>query len=133
MDKKQNQVTIELTPGQLSALEQLAGSENSNIASLVSRSVDTFIATYRAQSSIESKLEAKLDKFYDHTIKLLIALMKLTGQTLYFSQLPLTTGPLKARLNEKGIAVQWHSSEQFAADLLKPPQVKDNHRADMEP
>jgi len=54
-------------------------------------------------------------------IKLMVSLMKLVGQAIYFSSLPLTTGPVKARLNEEGVSIQWHRSEKFALDLLKRP------------
>lgn len=123
MQNNQHNVTVRLTPAQHSALVELAKTEGSDISSLLSRSIDLFVATYRVTTSPSSSLEAKIDKMHDQIIKLLVALMKLIGQTLYFSSLPVTTGPVKARLNEEGISVQWHQSEQFAIDLLSPPEA----------
>lgn len=118
MTNSKYEVTITLTPAQLAALEELSKTENSDLASLVHRGVDTFLATYRFSPV---NLEAKLDRMHDQIIKLLVSLMKLVGQAIYFSSLPITTGPVKSKLNSEGIAIQWFRSEKFAVDLLKPP------------
>lgn len=121
MTGEKHQVTIHLTPAQLGALTELAKSEQCEISNLVERGVDTFLATYRASGT---GLEAKIDRMHNQTIKLLVGLMKLVGQAIYFSSLPITTGPIKAKLNQEGITLQWHHSEQFAKGLLNAPGPK---------
>jgi hypothetical protein len=119
MEKNGRTITLTLTPSQFDALSQFAEKEGSDLASLANRGVDTLLATYAARNN--SALEAKIDKLHDHMIKLMVSLMKLVGQAIYFSSLPLTAGPVKARLNQEGVSIQWHQSEKFAVDLLKPP------------
>jgi len=121
MEKNVRTITVTLTPSQFDALSQLAENEGSDLASLAGRGIDTLLATYAMQNT--SALEAKIDKLHDHMIKLMVSLMKLVGQAIYFSSLPLTVGPVKARLNEEGISTQWHRSEKFALDLLKRPKT----------
>ncbi|CAN5178279.1 hypothetical protein BH10CYA1_BH10CYA1_62930 [soil metagenome] len=122
MENDQRTVTITLTPAQFAALTDFAVSEQCDIAVLVQRGVDTFVATY-GPHKIESRLEARLIKMHEHTVKLLVSLMKLLGQAVYFSSLPLTNGPVKAKLNREGVLLHWQQSEHFASDLLKPPQT----------
>jgi len=117
MESNQRKVTVTLTPAQLTALTELSRTEECEIETLVARGVDTLLATYASGSEI------KRDNAQQHTIKLLISLMKIAGQTLYFTALPLTAGPVKARLNQEGVAIQWQQSEKFAVDLLTPPEL----------
>lgn len=112
------QITVTLTPAQLTALTELSKTEKCEVSDLVARGVDTFLATYRVAGP---GLEAKIDRMQDQIVKLLVSLMKLVGQAIYFSSLPITSGPVKGKLNQEGIALQWHQSEKFAVDLLKPP------------
>lgn len=123
MELNQRKITIQVTPAQLEALKQIARTEDCDISALVLRGVDTFVATYRS-GTIAASVESKIDRMHDHTVKLLVSIMKLIGQTLYFSSLPLTAGPVKAKLNAEGVSIQWHQSEKFALDLLKPPDPK---------
>lgn len=109
-------VTIPVSPGQLTALRRLAESENSDVESMVNRGIDMIIAVHLGSSpSLERRL--------DNVIKLLVSAMKLIGQTIYFSSLPLKAGPVKGKLNDEGNAFHWLQSEKFAADLLSPPQL----------
>lgn len=127
MQTNQHRITINLTPSQFTALSKLSQIENGSIESLVERGVDTFIAAYQANET-DSTIEKKLDRMHDHLIKLFVSVLKLVGQTLYFSSLPLTTGPVKAKLNDEGISIQWHQSEKFASDLLRPPAPIDKSK-----
>lgn len=126
MTNEKHQVTVTLTPAQLGALEELAKSEQCDLPALLSRGADTLLATYRVSSP---QVESKLERMHDQTIKLLVSLMKLVGQAIYFSALPVTTGPVKAKLNQEGVAMQWHRSEKFAIDLLSPPASSESTTA----
>lgn len=121
MTDNKYQVTATLTQAQYAALEALSKTEQCDVAALVARGVDTFLATYRITGA---NSEAKLDRKLEQIIKLLVGLMKLVGQAIYFSSLPITTGPIKAKLNQEGITLQWHQSEQFAKGLLNAPGSK---------
>ena len=125
MTPNEHTVTVSLTPGQFAALEQLAQAEKSDLPKLVNRSVDTLLAIYHAPTSSGqfAIIEKQLTSFHQQILKLLVTLMKLVGQAIYFASLPVTTGPVKARLNDEGITLHWLQSEKFAIDLLKPPDV----------
>jgi hypothetical protein len=120
MSTDPHRVSIELTPIQFEALTKLSKTEKCDLTDLVSRGVDCFIATYQAGTQA-SVVEIQLNTMHRQTVDLLIAAMKLIGQCLYFSSLPLRTGPLKGKLNAEGIALQWHESKEFSKDLLSPP------------
>jgi hypothetical protein len=130
MEKNQRNVTITLKPSQFEALSELAEKDQCDIEQLVSRSVDTFIATYRLTET-RASLPERLEKMHQQTVRLLVSLMKLVAQTLYFSSLPVTTGPVKARLNDEGVAIQWRKSEKFALDLLAPKEVHSQSVTDV--
>ena len=118
-------VTISLSPAQYAALCQLSQTENSDLPALVCRGVDTLLAVYRAPDANGrlSEVEKRLSTMHQQILKLLVSVMKLAGQAIYFSSLPLTTGPVKARLNKEGVSLHWLRSEKFAIDLLKPPEL----------
>lgn len=117
MESNQGKITVTLTPAQLTALTELSRTEGCDIETLVGRGVDALVVTYRNTAPVT------VQQSQHHIIKLLISLMKIAGQILYFTILPLKAGPVKARLNQEGVDLQWQQSERFALDLLSPPQL----------
>lgn len=122
-----HQVTVTLTPAQFDALSALAKTEQCQPSDLVARGVDALLAIYHAPNP---RLEARLDRMQNQLVKLIVSLMKLVGQAIYFGSLPLTTGPIKARLNQEGIALHWYLSEKYAIELLSPPRSTSAQSAD---
>lgn len=127
MTNENNKVTIELTPLQFERLTELAKTEHCEISSLVGRGVDTFITTYQTNGRI-SQQEQKLDEVYKHIVLLLVSVMKLIGQNIYFSSLPLVNGPVKGKLTAEGVSIQFHNSKRFAEDLLSPPKPRSKEK-----
>src|SRR5271170_7851202 len=125
MTDDKHTITISLSPAQYAALSELSQTENSDLPTLVCRGVDTLLAVYRASDANGrlSAVEKQLSTMHQQVLKLLVSVMKLAGQAIYFSSLPLTTGPVKARLNKEGVSLHWLRSEKFAIDLLKPPEL----------
>jgi hypothetical protein len=128
MTNEQRKMTIELTPLQFEKLSELAKTEDCEVSTLLNRSVDAFIATYQAKFATPH-LEQKLDEIYRHIVMLLVATMKMIGQDIYFSSLPLANGPLKGKLTAEGVSVHFHNSKQFAEDLLSPPRPRAKDKA----
>lgn len=128
MEQTGHVVNLRLTEGQYRALKQISENEGCDISSMMSRAADMFVVTY-GKDLERSQIEIKIDKMHEQTVKLLVSIMKLIGQCIYFSSLPVTSGPIKARLNEEGVSMHWQKSEDFAVDLLKMPvQMIKNRR-----
>lgn len=114
-------VEVELSAGQHAALSKLAKEEGCELSHLLVRGADMFVASYGGEVG-NTKLEKKLDVMHDHTVKLMVTLLKYAGQILYFSTLPLRKGPVQGKLNDEGYMRCWVESEKYAIDLLSPPQ-----------
>lgn len=126
MDKKSSlghDFTVPFSKEQFDALTAIAARQGTSIENLVRHSVDVFLDVY-SDESIDPKLSDPLVKMELRLLRHLVSSVQLSGQALYFSSLPYTVGPPKARLNDEGLAFHWQRSQLMALELLKPPQKK---------
>lgn len=118
--EEERRITVTLTESQFAALSRLSKTEQADLPSLVSRGVDTVVAIYCSPSDANASLHNRLASMEEQILKLLVSIMKLVGQAIYFASMPITVGTPKTKVNEEMQARYFAKSREFAYELLVP-------------
>lgn len=111
-------VSVDLSESQYSKLEELAENEDTDVSSLLVRGADMFIAAY-GQESVQTLAASGRQ---EQIIEMLVLLLKMTAQILFYCTFRLKMGPLPpGSMPSKGRLTVWEESRTFAEKYLTDP------------
>lgn len=134
MPKKKNpegrmRVTVRLTRTAYYKLIERAKSNNETISAATRRAVEFYIENIQREHDIawQSPLEHRMQKLENRLAGLMAKLIRVCGQSLWFSTLPYTKGGLPNKpLPQEAFQILWNNSRQFASEWLKKAKIDED-------
>lgn len=111
-------ISVDLSESQYSKLEELAENEDTDVSSLLVRGADMFIAAYSQKNGQTQAVSGQQEQI----IEMLVLLLKMTAQILFYCTLRLKMGALpSSSMPNKGRLTVWEESRIFAEKYLTDP------------
>jgi len=121
-------LSISLSRRIYSNLTESARSHSRTFASEVREAIVFYLENYSRDKDIvwQTPLERRMQKLENRLAGLMAKLVRVSGQSLWFSTLPYTKGGLPNKpLPDKAFQILWDQSRAFAANWLKKAQVDE--------
>ncbi len=119
---RRTKITIRLRQPVYSKLSEYAKLHRVKIASEARQAVEFYLEQVQREhdNAWQSPLEHRMQKLENRLAALMAKLIRVCGQSLWFSTLPYTKGGLPNKaLPQEAFQMLWNNSRQFAAEWLK--------------
>jgi len=119
-DKFKN-IPINFTHRQVQELDELSQQRQETRSELVRDAVRFYTEhlNMAEEDARQSELSREVARIEKRLSSLMVKLLRVTGQNLYWSSLLWLDGPPKARLNQEGFNNHWEKSTAFSAAILR--------------
>ncbi len=140
MSQKENpvrrkKVTIRLRQSVYSKLSECAKLHRVKLASEAHQAVEFYLEHIQREGNNvwQSPLEHRMQKLENRLAALMAKLVRVCGQSLWFSTLPYTKGGLPNKpLPQEAFQMLWDNSRQFAAEWLKKAKLDESSKQEQE-
>jgi hypothetical protein len=114
-------IPINFTHRQVEVLDELAEQRKETRSEVVRDAVRFYIENLdKADQDIrESELTREVARIEKRLSSLMIKMLRVSGQNLYWATLPWVDGPPKARINQEGFNMHWEKASAFSATILR--------------